>query len=192
MVTFYTKDGEELEADTDLVVKHSQVVKDVVGVDSEGIIPVPDCESKWLRKWIEWCELSDKCQTGQEVDTLVESFINPLDLVELIRMCEVAHYLAFPEKNESEDEDPVHRNIFSYLSMRIKDIAIGDGTKTIEQACEDAGICKTCRSPGNGDQKCPCGKYYIGISEEQEKNIKTIKPYEEWIAENPDAFNTQN
>lgn len=157
------------------VARFNGVINNIIDeIDSNEIIPLVNLENKSFLKIMEWCEHYKDCEPfesdfdKQFMDECLKTD-NPnkkLDNNFLSELLMASDYL--------------DNTIFKNLCIdKVIECIRG---KEIEEIHADFGICTTCRVTEEDREGgiCEHGLDKFGYTEEEEKELKKIKPYEEW------------
>lgn len=177
-IKILTLEGAELEVNRKAAVLNTVIRKTLEDLGDSDCIPIPNVSESTFRKIMEWCENykdkvpdeEGKFETDEEFDKkFLEDNLktdNPHKTINddfLIELLKAANFL--------ENKPFLH-----VCCRRIIDCIKG---KTTDEILKENGINKEVR----GEGLCEDGRSKFNFTEEEEKAIMTIKPYEEWVKE---------
>lgn len=158
-------------------------IKNVVGdVGSDEAIPVANVTKPIFDKVMEWCShyaSLDKEKEFEHDEEFDKQFLeqclktdNPNKTIDddyLLELVQAANYLG-------------NRPFLNLCARRVVECIRG---KTIEEIRKENGISQTHRVAKKGDAPTvgPDGLMQIAFTEDEEKELMKIKPYEEWLKE---------
>ena len=171
-------DCEEFTVSKKAALMNGTIKNLVDGLSDESVIPIPNVDKSTLLNIMEWCEhYVEKDEDDNEFkydhdfdSKFLDKYTKPeqnsksiLNVNVLVELLEAANYMS-------------NKNLLHVVCQKFADCIRG---KSIEEIQKDYGICSDCR----GEGMCDHGLEKTAFTEEEEKEMRKIKPYEEWVKE---------
>lgn len=177
-ITFITSEGENFTVNKKAAMMNETVKNLVMDLDDQVSIPIPNLSKAMLLTIMEWCEhYANKSSESEEFEhdaefdaKFLDDYTRPkkdsksiLNVDALVELLEAANFMS-------------NRKLMDIVCSKAADCIRG---KSIEEIQKDYGICPECRGEGT----CEHGLTKTAFSEEEEQEMRKIKPYEEWVKE---------